>query len=76
VCAAADAKDILRGVAADNKIVVAKLVDQAAAASDRWSCAVSEFLEPPLLADAMLVCTACREARSLLYKLDKLQFYR
>lgn len=53
--AAASEKDILRGVQPDNKDVVARISEMAENASERWSVAVSPFLEPPAMTDAMMV---------------------
>lgn len=56
MCNAANAeKDILRGVFQDHKDTIARIADMAEAASERWSVNVSPFLEPPALADALMV---------------------
>lgn len=52
-------KDVMRGVSADHKEVVARVADLAESASDRWTCNVSPFLEPPALADALMVSSWC-----------------
>ncbi|PSC68957.1 photosystem II S4 domain [Micractinium conductrix] len=53
--AAAPRGDLLRGVDADNREAVARIVEQAQRAADSWSVAWSDFYTPPVVADALVV---------------------
>lgn len=58
-CSALKAADserdfVLRGVHADHKVIVARAVEQATRASEQWSVALSDFVEPPVASDIVL----------------------
>lgn len=59
VASAASARDdLLRGVDADNRDAVARIVEQAQRAADSWTVVYSDFHTPPVVADAMMVLKA------------------
>lgn len=47
--------DLLRGVDADNRDAVARVVEQAQRAADSWTTLHTDFLTPPVAADALMV---------------------
>jgi len=51
---ASDRDGVLRGVLPEHRDAVARVVELASAASERWDVALTDFLEPPLCADALL----------------------
>ncbi|KAL4430767.1 hypothetical protein ABPG75_006023 [Micractinium tetrahymenae] len=56
VTSAASARDdLLRGVDAENRDAVARIVEQAQRAADSWTVVYSDFCTPPVVADAMMV---------------------
>lgn len=55
VLAAAVRDDLLKGVAAENREDVARIVEQAQRAADSWAVVHSDFYTPPVIADAMAV---------------------
>lgn len=55
VLAAAVRDDLLKGVAAENREDVARIVEQAQRAADSWAVVPSDFYTPPVIADAMAV---------------------
>ena len=52
---AAPRDDLLRGVAADHRDDVARVLEMAERAVNNWTVEHSQFLPPPVVADAMLV---------------------
>lgn len=58
--AASARDDLLRGVDAENRDAVARIVEQAQRAADSWTIVYSDFHTPPVVADAMMVLEASR----------------
>jgi hypothetical protein len=51
---ASERDGVLRGVLPEHRDIVARVVELAQAAGDRWDTAVTDFLEPPVVSDALL----------------------
>lgn len=66
VAAAASVRDdLLRGVDAENRDAVARIVEQAQRAADSWTVVFSDFHTPPVVADAVMVLQASRRWASI-----------
>jgi hypothetical protein len=52
--AASERDAVLRGVQPEHRDTVARVVELAMAAGERWDEAVTDFLEPPVASDALL----------------------
>lgn len=55
VCLASPREDLLRGVSADNRDAVARIVEQAERALESWTVVHSDFHSPPVVAEALAV---------------------
>lgn len=63
--AAAVRDDLLKGVAAENREDVARILEQAQRAADSWTVVHSDFYTPPVIADAMAVLQRMAEVAAV-----------
>ena len=57
--------DLLKGVAAENREDVARILEQAQRAADSWTVVHSDFYTPPVIADAMTVLQRMAEVAAV-----------